>query len=228
MKALEFANPYDPRETWAAHLQSAFNEAGIQAGNLSGHISESLALYCQEFHPRGVRTADLSLLIARTFCSVGDRDSAAKILSRMEPHSRHAQRWLEILSELHHFPGLLPYFTMGVIRPADWAGAVQDRMWTLDFGELTLSESERHEITLFRSIRTVVDKMMVFWDATGGEGTLGVKGLLHLAIVDAQKKSRTKKHPPGKVWIDYISDILRQQARHRNWRCSPTVISLDL
>jgi len=115
-----------------------------------------------------------------------------------------------------------------VIRPADWAGAEQDRMWTLDFGRLALNESERHEITLFRSIRTVVDKMLVFWDATKGEGTLGVKGLLHLAIVDAKKIKRTKNHPPGKVWIDYISDILRQQAQHRDWQNTPTVISLDL
>jgi len=228
MRASEIVNPYDPHEVWVAHFRRIFKEAGIASEETAKHVSESLALYCQEYHPCGVSTADLALLIARTFCSIGDVGSAEKILRGMEPHSRYTKRWLEVLSELHHFPQLLPCFSRGVIRPADWTGAEQDRMWMLDFTRLKLDDCERHEITMFCFIRTMVDRMAVFWDATAGEGVLGVKGLLYLSLQDIRKNPRSKKHPPGKGWIDYIADLLKQQKICRAWRDVPVVISLDL
>jgi len=211
-------------DAWAAHLREIFQSLEIPSGTLADNLAESVALYCRTFHPRGVQSADLKLLIARAFCAVGDRAAARRVLESMQPHCRHIARWLEILSELHRFPELLPYFSLGIVRPADWAGAQLDRMWTIDFGRLVLADSERHEIMLYRSIRALVEKMFVFWDAVRGEGILGLKGLSSLNVEEGGRKRETLTAEDD--LLEYIADLFHQQQAPRNWIAVPTLLNL--
>jgi len=224
MRPLVFQSLEARHDAWAAHLQEIFQSLEIPSGTLADNLAESVALYCRTFHPRGVQSADLKLLIARAFCAVGDRAAARRVLESMQPHRRHVARWLEILSELHHFPELLPYFSLGIVRPADWAGAQLDRMWTLDFGRLALSDSERHEIMLYRSIRALLEKMFVFWDAVRGEGTLGLKGLSSLNV-EAGNRKRETLTAEGDL-LEYITDLFCQQQAARKWVAVPTLLNL--
>ena len=208
------------------HLQRVFQTVEIPPGTLADNISASVAMYCREFHPQGVQDSDLVLLIARAFCAVNDRSAAERVLNSLNPHGRHSARWLEILSELHHFPSLLPYFSRGVIRPADWAGAQLDRMWMLDFDRLILAEDEKHEMVLYRSIRAILEHMFVFWDATEGEGVLGLKGLAALNV-ETQSNHRFTLTKTDDL-LDYISDLFIQQKAPRNWRSMPSLLNLDL
>jgi hypothetical protein len=213
------------QEVWSAHLREMLQTLEIPPGTLADNLVASVAMYCRTFHPRGLQTSELKLLIARAFCAVDDRAAAERVLESMEPHRLHVSRWLEILSELHHFPEMLPYFSLGIIRPADWAGAQLDRMWTLDFGRLVLSDAEKHEMMLYRSIRTLVEKMFVFWDATGGEGILGLKDLSVLNV-DVEEKKQTLT-TPGDL-LEYIADLFARQKEQREWHAIPTLLSLDL
>lgn len=208
------------------HVQEIFNRLGIPAGTLADNLVASISMYCQKFHPGGLQSRDLNLLIARAFCAVGDRAAATHVLESMDPHRRHISRWLEILSELHHFPQLLPYFSLGIIRPADWAGAQLDRMWTLDFGRLSLSDAERHEMMLYRTIRALLEQMFVFWDPTRGEGILGLKGLASLNVEEgiANKQTLTAEQD----LLEYLADLFKQQARARSWKTVPSLLNLDL
>ena len=217
----------EPRQdAWAEHLQEIFQTLEIPSGTVADNLIASVAMYCRTFHPRGVQSSDLKLLLARAFCAVGDRAAAARVLESMQPHSRHVSRWLEILSELHHFPDLLPYFSMGIIRPADWAGAQLDRMWTLDFGRLHLSEAERHEMMLYRSIRVILEKMFIFWDAANGEGILGLKDLSALNVEADGRKKQTLTTADD--LLEYMADLFRQQQAPRNWSSVPSLLNLDL
>ena len=197
----------------------------IPSGTVADNLVASISMYCRKFHPRGVQTDDLNLLVARAFCAVGDRAAAAHVLESMAPH-RHVSRWLEILSELHHFPRLLPYFSRGIIRPADWAGAQLDRMWTLDFGRLVLTDAERHEIVLYRTLRALLEQMFVFWDATDGEGILGLKDLAGLEVETGSPKKQTLT-APGDL-LEYVADLFKQQVVKRSWKTVPSVLNLDL
>lgn len=193
---------------------------------MADHLVVSISMYCKKFHPQGLRSVDLRLLIARAFCAVGDRAAAAHVLESMEPHRRHVSRWLEILSELHHFPQLLPYFSLGIIRPADWAGAQLDRMWTLDFSRLSLADAERHEMMLYRSIRAIIEEMGIFWDATTGEGILGLKALAALNV-----ETGRSGNPPltsTDALLEYVTDLFKQQAQARSWTTVPSLLNLDL
>lgn len=214
------------QEAWSAHLQEVFLSLDIPSGTLADHLVASIAMYCRTFHPHGLQSTDLKLLIARAFCAVGERKAAGQVLESMEPHRRHVSRWLEVLSELHHFPALLPYFSLSIIRPADWAGAQLDRMWTLDFDRLVLSDSERHEMMLYRSIRAMVESMFVFWDTTAGEGVLGLKGLSSLNVEGISSGRQTLTATDD--LLEYIADLFLQQKETRGWRSVPSLLNLDL
>ncbi|MEI6891563.1 MAG: hypothetical protein V5783_05255 [Pontiella sp.] len=216
----------EKKDAWAIHLQEVFQTLEIPSGTLVDNVSASVAMYCRQFHPQGVQRSDLVLLIARAFCAVNDRAAAERVLGSLKPHDRHVTRWLEILSELHHFPALLPYFSLGVIRPADWAGAQLDRMWTLDLSRLVLSEAERHEMMLYRTIRAIVEHMYIFWDASEGEGVLGLKGLATFNVDRGSKKKQTLTQ--ANDLLGYIGDLLKQQQELRCWRSVPSLMNLDL
>ena len=216
----------EKQDAWTVHLQEIFRTFEIPPGTLADNVSASIAMYCRQFHTNGVQRSDLVLLIARAFCAVNDRAAAERVLSSLKPHDRHVARWLEIFSELHHFPSLLPYFSLGVIRPADWAGAQLDRMWTLDFSQLALSDAERHEMMLYRTIRAIVEHMYGFWDASEGEGVLGLKGLSTFNVGGGSKKKQTLTQSAD--LLDYIFDLLKQQKEFRSWRVVPSLMNLDL
>jgi hypothetical protein len=183
-------------------------------------------MYCRYSHPCGLRHDDLVLLIARAFCSINERALAERALDSVQPHARHKDRWLEILSELDCFPSLLPYFSLGIIRPADWAGAQLDRMWTLDLGRLRLSEAERHEMLLYGSLRVLIENMGAFWDATSGEGVLGLKGL---ASFNMESTPRERQHfTSSDDLLGYIGNLFLQQKALRNWQAVPSLLNLDM
>ena len=219
-------NPVSYEATWVLLVQEIFQRLEIPPGIVADNLVSSISLYCQTFHPQGLQSNDLCLLIARAFCAVGDRAAARQVLESMDPQNRHAVRWLEILSELDHFPQLLPYFSRGVIRPADWAGAQLDRMWTLDFGRLLLTEAERHEIMIHRSVRMLIEQMVLFWDATNGEGILGLKNLATFNVEEGSATTQTLTRPED--WLEYIAALFRQQIKIRSWRTTPVLLNLDL
>jgi hypothetical protein len=214
------------QDPWREHLLEILQSMEIPPGPMADNVSASVAMYCREFHPLGVRREDLVLLIARAFCAVNDRAAAGRVLGSLQPHRRHITRWLEILTELHHFPSLLPYFSRGVIRPADWVGAQLDRMWTLDFARLALGEEERHEIMLYRSVRAIVESIFVFWDATDGEGVLGLKGLRALHIGESPRRGATPASTDD--LLEYIADLFLRQKTERHWNAVPVLMNLDI
>ncbi len=224
MKPAFFQATAPPRDIWSEHLLGVLKNLEIPPGVVADNLAASVSMYCRTFHPRGVQSSDLKLLIARAFCAVDDRVSAECVLRSMSPHRHHISRWLEILSELHHFPQLLPYFSHAILRPANWAGAQLDRMWMLDFGRLVLADAERHEMMLYCSVRMMIEKTFVFWDATEGEGLLGLKNLAALNVDERRKQTLTMKDD----LLDYITDLFKQQMPLRNWTTVPSLLNLDL
>lgn len=214
------------QEAWTEHLQELFFSLNIPPSSQLENLTAGVAVYCRQYHPHGVQRTDLNLLVARAFCAINDRDSALRVLCSFKSHGRHVERWLEVLCELHHFPALLPFFSLGIIRPADWAGAQLDRMWTLDLGRLALSEAEQHEMLLYRSLRSIIENMFVFWDATFGEGVLGFKGLAAFNMEPQKKRGRT--FTSADDLLRFVGDLFLRQQEARGWRTVPVLMNLDL
>lgn len=214
------------QDAWTEHLQAIFQSLDFPSGTLADNVSASVAMYCRHYHPRGLRHDDLVLLIARAFCTINERAMAKQFLGSVKLHARHIDRWLEILEELDSFPSLLPYFSLGIIRPADWAGANLDRMWTLDLGRLRLSEAERHEMLLYSSLRAMIENMFVFWDATNGEGVLGLKGMESFNVASNSRQRQT--FTSADDLLGFIGNLFLQQKKLKNWQAVPSLLNLDL
>jgi hypothetical protein len=226
MRARPAPAPSAREEAWTAHLLEEFRSLNIPDGAVADNLAAAIAVYCRQFHPRGLQSSDLRLLMARAFCALDDRSAAGRILESMDPHRRHVSRWIEILCELHRFPDLLPCFSRGIIRPADWAGAQLDRMWAVDFSRLQLLEADRHEITLYRSVRVLIERMYVFWDVTAGEGILGLKGLASLDLQE-QASAAPALTAPDEL-LAYVARLFEQQRQRRKWHTVPSLLNLDL
>ena len=218
--------PIKKRDAWAEHLDDVLRSLEVPPGVMADNVAASVAAYCRTFLPQGVQRSDLILLIARAFSAVNDPAPARRALRSLKPHDRHVDRWLEILTELPQFPALLPYFSLGAIRPADWAGAQLDRMWTLDFDRLSLSAAERHEMMIHRSVRAIIEQMFVFWDASAGEGVLGLKGLASLNVEEGSRNKRTVTAADD--LLGYVADLFLQQKAARGWHAVPSLLNLDL
>jgi hypothetical protein len=214
------------QDAWSEHLRDIFRTLGLFSGTLTDNVSASVATYCRHYHPNGLRHDDLVLLIARAFCSINEKGLAERALGSVKPHALHKDRWLEILCELDSFPSLLPYFSLGIIRPADWAGAQLDRMWILDLGRLVLCDSERHEIMLYGSLRALIENMVVFWDASKGEGVLGLKGLASFHVDSNTRQNQTVTSADD--LLGYIGSLFLQQQKLRNWAAVPVLLNLDI
>ena len=99
-------------------------------------------------------------------------------------------------------------------------------MWTLDLGRLVLSDSEKHEMLLYGSLRAMIENMVVFWDATGGEGVLGLKGLASFNVESNPRQRQT--FTSADDLIEYMSNLFLQQKALRNWQAVPSLLNLDM
>ena len=78
---------------------------------------------------------------------------------------------------------------------------------------------------VFRSVRVLVEHMFMFWDATSGEGILGLKGLAVQNLGDRKRRGTTARDTDD--LIIYITDLFRKQQEIRNWQAVPALLQLD-
>ena len=216
--------PSSIRSAWATHLREALRDTNVPSERFASHLTESVALYCSQRHPSGLPNDDLNLLLARALCAVGEREAARRILHAMTPHRNHLDRWMEALCELDRFPELLPLFSASALRPAEWEGARRGPSWTLDLNRLRVVESDRHEITLIRTLNALIESISVLWDATRGSGTLAIKGMkrIHPTRAPHGRKRRDSTDLPR-----HVDALLDRHRRRRGWTTRPDLFMLE-
>ncbi len=161
----------------------------------------------------------LTLLMAHSFCVVGDSEAAERILRHDRSHRHHTDSWLNVLTAEYPFPELYPLFSARTLRPLDLNSA--GRIWVLDFDTIHFSEADRHELILFQTVRILTEKVSNVWKKSSGQGTLGIKGLDRLTRV---RPSRRATNP----LVDHIHDVLTRCAREHRWDHVPSVLQIDL
>jgi len=207
------------RHIWSGTIQRLFQTLELQDHTAASEISESLAVFCQA-QPR-IPERSLSLLMARSFCVIGDSEAAERVLRHDPAHQPHADSWMNVLTAQYPFPELYPLFSARVLRPQDLSSVGQ--AWVLDFDAIALSEADRHELILFQTVRILTEKVSNVWKKSNGQGTLGVKGLRRLTRF---------LHPRGAQMnaqlVDHIFDVLTRCAHENGWDQTPAVLQIDL
>ena len=219
---------HSARRLWVGTVQRLFEALDLHERKTAPDVSESLAVFCEQ-HPH-MPGHTLSLLMARSFCVVGDRDAAGRVLLHDRAHRTHADSWLEVLSGEYPFPELYPLFSTRVLRPLRLQTVGKEAVWVLDLEKMHLSEADRHEMILLQTLRMLTEKVSNVWKPVppkaakqGGQGTLVVKGLPR--VTDFLRQ-RTGCAAPQ--MIGYLQDVLHRCARRNGWSSTPSVLLLDL
>lgn len=207
----------EERQLWSGTVQRLFQTLEIDDRAAAPDITESLAVFCEQ-HAR-MPGHTLSLLMARSFCVTGDAEAAGRILRHDRAHRSHAESWLEVLSAEYPFPELYPLFSSRALRPQSLTSA--GTVWVLDFDKVRLTEADRHELILFQTVRVLTEKVSNVWKKSGGQGTLGIKGLSRLT-----KFARGRQ--PARQLTDHIRDVLTLRAQKNSWSTTPAVLLVDL
>jgi hypothetical protein len=205
------------RRAWSGYVQQLFQTLELDGRTAAPDITESLAVFCQ--HHSHMPGHTLSLLMARSFCITGDAEAAGRILHHDRAHRRHAGSWLEVLSAEYPFPELYPLFSSQALRPQRLTSA--GTLWVLDLDKIQLTEADRHELILFRTVRVLTEQVSNVWKKAEGRGTLGVKGLPRLTRFVRNRQT-------ARQFSGHIRDVLAFCAQKNGWPAAPSVLLLDL
>jgi len=163
----------------------------------------------------------LSLLMARSFCVIGDSEAAGRILRHDHAHRLHADTWLDVLTVKYPFPELYPLFSARILRPQDLNSV--GCTWVLDFDAIDLSEADRHELIFFQTVRVLTEKVSNVWKKSNGQGALGIKGLRRMTNFMRPRGAQTSAQ-----LFNHILDVLTRCANENGWDQAPAVLQIDL
>jgi len=114
-----------------------------------------------------------------------------------------------------------------IIYPATWIACGHETVWVLDVRQLLVPNDAGMEMILFERIRIVLATFSDVWDATSGQGFLGLKGLdaTTAVILGSSATPRSTRA--------LISEIRTLSARHlnqfhvqRKWKAVPAILTL--
>ncbi len=123
-----FSQTVQEHTAWAEHRQGVLNAVLRTSSDAVKHAVAGVATYGREFHACGLVQSDWVLMATCGFCSVGKRKIAGGFLQTHHVNIQYVERWLEMLPESHDFSLFLPFFSRGILAPAGWVGAHQDRI----------------------------------------------------------------------------------------------------
>jgi hypothetical protein len=209
------------RGLWSGVVKRFFQTLDLHERETASNISESLAVFCEQ-HPHMSHHA-LSLLAARSFCVVGDREAARHVLSRDRKHEAHADVWLEVLSAEYPFPELYSLFQSRTLRPLHLKTVGGEFTWVLDLEQIRLSAADLHEMLLQQTLRVLTEKVSNIWNKADGKGTLVVKGLPRVSGLIHSRGERGASQ-----MVRYLQDVLHRCAERNDWAFVPSVLLLDL
>ncbi len=211
----------------AAYVAAELEGAGPERPDAAREAARAVAAFIRERHANEVLPAEyLALLIARSLWAVGEEAAAC--------------RFLEVKGAAWRVG---PAFSGAALAPdisvARWRAMLGARMvrsfstlargaiWILDLQRLLEPGRSGLELAVFRALNAVLDQIAGVWDATRGQGILGLRHLNAAA-------SRLLDCPPGGRKSSAMAlDIQRQcelrlraAGQTRDWRAVPEVIRL--
>lgn len=122
----------------------------------------------------------------------------------------------------------LVVFGTGLVKPAQWEVSGGNAMWILDLKQITLSVDDRLELTLFASLKAVLEAIADGWDESGGRGALGLRHVIGAAtqLLGARETSGPVTDLVAEIKYRCAS-ILEQLGAERGWQHVPEIIDLD-
>lgn len=114
-----------------------------------------------------------------------------------------------------------------IIYPATWTACGRETVWVLDIRQLLVPHDAGMEMILFERIRIVLATFSDVWDATAGQGFLGLKGLDSAAsvILGTTATPRTTRSLTAEIRALCTRHLHRFQTQ-RKWETAPAILAL--
>ncbi len=208
-------------EEFCRHLAEEVQSAcqGIVPPQHAGDIARGVAAYLAERGVQSFSSEYLALLIGRALRGAGD-ESAAKHLAELKLKGGQPA---ELVDQLLLFDEVSPViwnlFSSGLVRPTRWASGGESTVWVLDLNKLEAEPGECLELSFQLVIRAVLSVLAQVWDASSGEGALGLKGL--------QRTEEGKGERWSKEVGRFCSSVLEKIRTEREWQAVPRVVTVD-
>ena len=114
-----------------------------------------------------------------------------------------------------------------IIYPATWIACGRETVWVLDTRQLMDPMDFGMELILFERIRIVLATFSDVWDATSGQGFLGLKGVETTAalLLGQAAAGRTTRNLTHEIrgWCARQLDHFQKQ---RAWQTTPAIVTL--
>lgn len=197
-----------------------------EGGGTAAEVAGAVADFCGAQRIEGpVPDAYLATLVHRALCGVGEEGAAAAWAEARLPGSGLPEQFRPSA-----WPGPVPLgvwrlFASGLVRFGRGKWADGRELCRLDFGRLGGEGAAGWmALTLFPGLRGLLRELAPGWDAAGGRGVLGLRGLFARGFAPAPRKGEIAA---GEVRRHCAAE-LGALARERGWGAVPEVVYLDL
>lgn len=210
------------------HLESEIASAYRDAHPVpehTGDVARGVAAYWS-----GLAEADalpsqyVALLVSRALHGVGEKHAARRVVEHHFPDHQGGDVVENAMRLKSLPPAVWNVFASRLLRPSRWAVGQGGVTWVLDLSRLELDAGGCLELSFLQALRALLHSVADIWNASGGEGILGLRGLSQAAGL---VRSRRANALAGEA-EDYCRSVLERLRASRGWRTAPHVVSLDI
>lgn len=172
---------------------------GIDAGDVQ-EVAMAIECFLEEQpHASCVESDSLVMLASRALSSLGEDKAARKLL----------------------------LFGTGMIKPSEWEVRRGGETWILDLKQLTVRNDAPLEMVLFAGLNAILESIADVWDASSGEGTLGLRHVCSVATELLGSGARGQEAMVAEL-MNTCRAKFNQLKVERNWNAVPDVMNLDV
>lgn len=210
-------------------IREEMNRAGVLRGREehAAEVAEGIATFWEDSGcPREMPCPYVAGMIARALWGVGERQAAEQVAASCA--NQEAAASVRDVTRLG-LPSLPVWrcLRQRLYREGSWAGAGGEAMWVLDLGRLSGSEQEILPLAWWPALRALLGGMAEFWDASGGRGILGLRGLAGLRAGRARAGGRIHRLEVVAETLSFCRSVLDRLREERGWVETPRLLLLD-
>ena len=188
-----------------AHIASEIDELCghldlVQDGQVE-ELARAVAHFLeQQGQSASVDSRYLVMLASRAMQSVGEDDAARRLL----------------------------VFGTELVKPSEWEVTGGESVWVLDLHQMTTRDDDSLELAFFNSLSVVLQSVADVWDASNGQGLLGLRHVCASArglLGESRDKSLECVSEEIKT---FVAARLAQVSESRHWQHVPRVMDLDI
>ncbi len=191
-------------------------------------IARGVTAYCSGFMTeQGVSSDYMALLLSRALWCLGEKDLAMTLVDRQQLDSRQAGLFLSSPEGGAVSVDAWNLMDSRLVRPSEWAVENQSTVWVLDFARIKMEPQDFVELVFLQGLRILLERTAEIWDATGGQGVLGLKGLRDWLVVRKKAGPRSVRGLMEEIGA-FCRDVMMKNQAKRAWADCPRVINLDI